>query len=166
MMNRIRLGKVETMVKEVQLIDEYYDDEDDEDLLFVPPSYYDSDEQLAIFACLLLLKQLFERLESMTPQDIVDEVDGILDDFESELVQTATSQIDSTVYDSFRNELIEWNIPVFGGYVKQDVSMYPILRSSIKGLVDQLRNDLKTKSQFFIDNLSKNDFDASTFITH
>lgn len=146
------------MVKEVQLIDEYYDDEEDDELLFAPPPYFDYDEQLAIFACLLLLKQLFERLELMTPQDIVDEIDSILDDFESELVQTATSQIDSTVYESLRKDLIEWNIPLFGGYVKQDVSMYPILNSSIKGVVDQLRNDLKSKAQFFNDNLTKDQF--------
>ena len=30
MMNRIRLGKVETMVRREQFIDEYYEDEDDE----------------------------------------------------------------------------------------------------------------------------------------
>ena len=146
------------MVKQVQLIDEYYDDEDDDELLFVPPSYYESDEQLVIFACLLLLKQLYERWESMTPQEIGDEIDGILDEFESELVETASSKVDSAVWDSLREELVEWNIPIFGNHVQQDTSMIPIMVASLTALINQLRDELSVKSQFFSENMSKDDF--------
>lgn len=146
------------MVKQVQLIDEYYDDEDDDELLFVPPSYYESDEQLVLFACLLLLKQLYEDLEPMTPQEIVDEVDDLLDTFESDFIKTAKGQIDSAVWESLKHELTEWNIPLFGNYVAQDTSMYSIMENSIKSAVNQLRYDLKAKSQFFVENMSKGMF--------
>lgn len=141
------------------MIDEYYDEDDDE-LLFVPPSYYSSDEQLVLFACLLLIRELFEKLNSMTPEEILEEINGVLDNFESELVATATSQVDSAVYESLRQELVEWNIPIFGDYVQQDVSMYPIMEDSIHSAVSQLEYDLKAKTQFFIDNLSKDTFNV------
>ena len=152
------------MVKQVQLIDEYYDDEDDDELLFVPPSYYESDEQLVLFACLLLLKQLYEQLQPMSPQEIMEEVDDLLDTFESDFIKTATGQIDSVVWDSLREELVEWNIPVFGNYVVQDSSMIPIMEDSIKSTVNQLRYDLKAKTRFFVDNMTKDLFSIVTNI--
>ena len=68
------------MVKIIQEIEEYYQsDEDDNDpySLFYAPSYYDIDEQLVIVACLMLLEQRYRVMQSMTPQEIVDEIDGI-----------------------------------------------------------------------------------------
>lgn len=144
------------MVKQLQTIDEYYEDEDD-DLTFAPPSYFESDERLVLIAVLMLLEQRYRLLSSMTPQDIVDEIDEIMDSFQSELLTTAEAKVDSAVWDSLLKELIEWNIPVMG-YVEQDTSMYPIMVMSLTGLVNQLRDELKVKAQFFNDNMSKGDF--------
>lgn len=144
------------MVKQLQTIDEYYEDEDD-DLTFAPPSYFESDERLVLIAVLMLLEQRYRLLSSMTPQDIVDEIDEIMDSFQSELLTTAEAKVDSAVWDSLLKELIEWNIPIMG-YVEQDTSMYPIMMMSLTGLVNQLRDELKVKAQFFNDNMSKGDF--------
>jgi len=144
------------MVKQLQTIDEYYEDEDD-DLTFAPPSYFESDERLVLIAVLMLLEQRYRLLSSMTPQDIVDEIDEIMDSFQSELLTTAEAKVDSAVWDSLLKELIEWNIPIMG-YVEQDTSMYPIMIMSLTGLVNQLRDELKVKAQFFNDNMSKGDF--------
>lgn len=144
------------MVKQLQTIDEYYEDEDD-DLTFAPPSYFESDERLVLIAVLMLLEQRYRLLSSMTPQDIVDEIDEIMDSFQSELLTTAEAKVDSAVWDSLLKELIEWNIPIMG-YVEQDTSMYPIMVMSLTGLVNQLRDELKVKAQFFNDNMSKGDF--------
>lgn len=144
------------MVKQLQTIDEYYEDEDD-DLTFAPPSYFESDERLVLIAVLMLLEQRYRLLSSMTPQDIVDEIDEIMNSFQSELLTTAEAKVDSAVWDSLLKELIEWNIPIMG-YVEQDTSMYPIMMMSLTGLVNQLRDELKVKAQFFNDNMSKGDF--------
>lgn len=144
------------MVKQLQTIDEYYEDEDD-DLTFAPPSYFESDERLVLIAVLMLLEQRYRLLSSMTPQDIVDEIDEIMDSFQSELLTTAEAKVDSAVWDSLLKELIEWNIPIMG-YVEQDTSMYSIMVMSLTGLVNQLRDELKVKAQFFNDNVSKGDF--------
>ncbi len=144
------------MVKQLQTIDEYYGDEDD-DLTFAPPSYFESDERLVLIAVLMLLEQRYRLLSSMTPQDIVDEIDEIMDSFQSELLTTAEAKVDSAAWDSLLKELIEWNIPIMG-YVEQDTSMYPIMVMSLTGLVNQLRDELKVKAQFFNDNMSKGDF--------
>lgn len=144
------------MVKQLQTIDEYYEDEDD-DLTFAPPSYFESDERLVLIAVLMLLEQRYRLLSSMTPQDIVDEIDEIMDSFQTELLTTAEAKVDSAVWDSLLKELIEWNIPIMG-YVEQDTSMYPIMVMSLTGLVNQLRDELKVKAQFFNDNMSKGDF--------
>lgn len=144
------------MVKQLQTIDEYYEDEDD-DLTFAPPSYFESDERLVLIAVLMLLEQRYRLLSSMTPQDIVDEIDEIMDSFQSELLTTAEAKVDSAVWDSLLKELIEWNIPIMG-YVEQDTSMYSIMMMSLTGLVNQLRDELKVKAQFFNDNMSKGDF--------
>lgn len=144
------------MVKQLQTVDEYYEDEDD-DLSFAPPSYFESDERLVLIAVLMLLEQRYRLLSSMTPQDIVDEIDEIMDSFQTELLTTAEAKVDSAVWDSLLKELIEWNIPVMG-YIEQDTTMYPIMLLSLTGLVNQLRDELKVKAQFFNDNMSKGDF--------
>ena len=43
-------------------------------------------------------------------------------------------------------------------YVSQDTSMYPIVEESINTLCNQLKGELKQKSLFFLDNMSKDDF--------
>ena len=151
------------MVKQVQLIDEYYedDDEDDKFTLFVPPSYFEYDEQLVLIACLMLLEQRYRLLLSMTPESIVDEIDDIMDSLESELIDTARVKVDNTVWDSFLKELIRFNIPVFG-YVEQDTSMYKIMETSLKGTIYQLKYDLKSKSMFFDENRSNTEFDITS----
>lgn len=146
------------MVKRVQFIDEYYDDEDDDELLFAPPPYFDYDEQLVLIAVLMLLEQRYRLLKSMTPDDIMVEIDGIMDSLESELLSTATLKVDDAVFDALLKELNEWGIPVYG-VVSQDTSMIQIMENSIRGLVSQLRDDLKVKSQFFAENMSKDTFD-------
>ena len=93
------------MVKQLQTIDEYYEDEDD-DLTFAPPSYFESDERLVLIAVLMLLEQRYRLLSSMTPQDIVDEIDEIMDSFQSELLTTAEAKVDSAVWDSLREYLL------------------------------------------------------------
>lgn len=148
------------MVKQVQLIDEYYEDEDDDELLFLPPDYYTSDERLVLIAVLMLLEQRYRLLKSMTPEDIAGEVEGIMDSFLTELNDTARSKVDSAVWDSLLAELIEWNIPIIG-YVEQDTSMYPIMMASLAGLVTQLKYELLSKSLHFADNMSKDDFDIT-----
>lgn len=151
------------MVKEVQLVDEYYEydeDEDDKFTLFVPPVYYEYDERLCLIACLLLLEQRYRLLLSMTPQEIADEIKDIMDSLESELIATATTKVDDTVWGSFMNELIERNIPIYG-VVSQDTSMYPIMESSLISAIEQLKYDLLAKSLFFKDNMSNSDFDIT-----
>lgn len=147
------------MVKKNQTIEEYYDEDDDE-LSFIPPNYFESDEKLVLIACLLLLEQRYRLLESMSPSEVVDEIDSIMDSLESELIETARTKVDDAVFNSLREELIDYNIPIFG-YVEVDESMYQIMADSIKGLVNQLRDDLKVKSQFFEDNMSNTDFDIA-----
>lgn len=145
------------MVKRLQTIDEYYDEDDDE-LLFYPPSNKDDDEQLVILACLLILERFFKDIQSMTPETIVDEIDEKIDSLESELKETARARVGSAVWDEFRTELIEWRIPVFG-YIEQNTDMYDVMDSSITALVNQLRDDIKSKAEFFIVGMSKDDFD-------
>lgn len=143
------------MVKEIQTIEEYYDEDDEID--FYPPSDKDDDEKLVLLACLLILERYFNQLQSMTPQEVLDEIDGLTSSLESDLIETARNKVDSAVWESFVDELTEYKIPVFG-YVKQNVSMYPIMDSSITALVNQLRDDIKSKARFFLDNMSNSDF--------
>lgn len=147
------------MVKKNQTIEEYYDEDDDE-LSFIPPNYFESDEKLVLIACLLLLEQRYRLLESMTPSEVMDEIDEIMDSLEDELRKTAKTKVDDAVFNSLREELIDYSIPIFG-YVEVDESMYPIMDSSITSLVNQLRDDLKTKSMFFDENMSNSDFDIT-----
>lgn len=146
------------MVKQTQTIDEYYEDDDDE-LMFVPPLYYESDERLVLIAVLMLLEQRYRLLKSMTPEDILDEIDDVMNSFKDELIDTATVKVDNAAWDAHLKELIEWNIPVMG-YVEQDTSMYQVMEDSLTGLVNRLRDDLKSKARFFTEAMSKDDFDV------
>ena len=146
------------MVAQIQYIDEYYDDSSDEDdeYLFYAPTYFPIDEQLVIVACLMLLEQRYKVMKSMTPQRIVDEIDDIMDSLNRELTDTALSKVDSTVRDYFDKVMSQYNVP--DRYVEQDTSMYDIIDESITTLCNQLKGELKQKSMFFSDNMSKDDF--------
>lgn len=149
------------MVKQVQTIDEFYDpfeDDDDPLMIFSAPDYYDSDEQLVLIACLMLLEQRYRMMQSMTPQRVLDEIDSIAKSLKKDLKTTAINRVHSNVYDYFSEKLLEFGIPQ-SGYVEQDTSMDKIIRQSIDNLVNQLRDELKVKTMFFIDNMSKGDFD-------
>ena len=93
----------------------------------------------------------------MTPQRIVDEIDDVMDSLNRELTDTALSKIDATVRDYFDKLMSQYNVP--NKYVEQDTSMYDIIDESITTLCNQLKGELKQKSMFFADNLSKGDFD-------
>ena len=92
----------------------------------------------------------------MTPQRIVDEVEEIIDSLNTELKLTAIDKIDSTVWDFFDKLMSDYNIP--DKYVSQDTSMYPIVEQSIDTLCSQLKGEIKQKSMFFVDNLTKDTF--------
>lgn len=149
------------MVKRIQTVDEYYDpyeDDDDPLMIFSAPDYYDSDEQLVLIACLMLLEQRYRMMQSMTPQRMLDEIDDIAKSLKKELKTTAINRIHSNVYDYFSAKLLEFGIPQ-SGYVEQDTSMDDIIKQSIDNLVNQWRDELKVKGMFFVDNMSKGDFD-------
>ena len=146
------------MVARIQKIEEYYDSYDDDDPLaiFYAPTYFEVDEQLVIVACLMLLEQRYKVLQSMTPQRIVDEIDEIVENLNVELVETALSKIDSTVYNYFDKLMFDYNIP--NKYVSQDTSMYDIVAESINTLCIQLGGELKQKGLFFDGNMTKDSF--------
>lgn len=147
------------MVAQIQRIEEYYDpyeDDDDPLAIFYAPTRFDVDEQLVIVACLMLLEQRYKVLQSMTPQRIVDEIEDIVDSLEYELLDTALHKIDATVYDYFDNLMSDFDIP--NKYVSQDTSMYDIIAVSIDNMCIQLKGELKLKSMFFDDNMTKDSF--------
>ena len=145
------------MVAQIQKIDEYYQSEDDDDSdLFYAPTRFEVDEQLVIVACLMLLEQRYRVLKSMTPQRIVDEVEDIIDSLNVEMSSTAIDKIDRATFEFFNKMMEDYNIP--SKYVSQDTSMYPIVEQSIDTLCNQLKGELKQKSMFFVDNLSKDTF--------
>ena len=146
------------MVKQIEEFEDYYnlDEDDDDEFLFYAPTRFDVDEQLVIVACLMLLESRYRVLKSMTPQRIVDEIDEMIDSLNIELTDTAISKIDSTVYDYFNKLMKSYNVPL--KYVEQDTSMYDILEQSITTLCNQLKGEIKQKSMFFKDNLSKDTF--------
>lgn len=149
------------MVKQIQVTDEYYEpyeDDDDPLAIFTAPTYYESDEQLVLIACLMLLEQRYRLLQSMTPQQVVDEVEEIMDSLYAELSDTAYEKSYAHIKKYFDQLLISFTIPVDGGYVSMDTSMLEIMDDSISGLVSQLGNELKLKSKFFRDNMSKDNF--------
>lgn len=146
------------MVKQVQEIEEYYESSDDDDsYLFYAPTYFTTDEQLVIVACLLLLEQRYRVLQSMTPQEIVDEIEEIIDGLNVELADTALSKVESCVKSYFDDLMNDYGIP--SKYVSQDTSMYDIIEESITTLTNQLKGEIKQKALFFVDNLSKDSFD-------
>ena len=147
------------MVKQIQETEEYYQsDEEDDDphSLFYAPSYYEIDEQLVIVACLMILEQRYRVMESMTPQEVLNNVDEIVESLNKELSKTAIDKTDATVKTYFDNIMRDYSIP--SKYVSQDTSMYRILDESINTLCSQLQGELKQKSMFFVDNMSKDDF--------
>lgn len=149
------------MVKRIQQIDEYYElsDEDDDDpyALFVAPTYYETEEQLVLIACLMILEQRFRLMQSMSPEQVLDEVDSIMDSLETDLLATANVQVSSHVQDYLYSLLSDFSIP-YQGYVTADASMIEIMDDSVSALVNQLRDEIKVKSKFFSDNLSKDFF--------
>lgn len=147
------------MVKRIQEIEEYYESDEDEDPLaiFTAPTYYTVEEQLVLIACLLLLQQRYVLLQSMTLQDIADEIDGIMDSLNDELFTTAYDKSYAHIENYFFDVLDEFNIPRTG-YVGMDISMLEIMGDSLDALINQLRDELKVKTKFFKDNLSKDTF--------
>ena len=145
------------MVARIQEIEEYYhSDEDDDSDLFYAPTRFDIDEQLVIVACLMLLEQRYRVMKSMTPQQLVDEVEDIVDALNIELQTTAITKIDRTVWDYFDKLMEDYSIP--DKYASQDTSMYEIIEESINTLCNQLKGEIKQKSMFFDGNLTKDTF--------
>lgn len=145
------------MVSLIQKLEDYYQFEDDDDSdLFYAPTRFEIDEQLVIVACLMLLEQRYRVLKSMTSQQIVDEIDDIVDALNRELSDVAVSKIESATIDYFDKWMEKYNIP--SKYVGYDVSMHPIIEESINTLCNQLKGEIKQKSMFFNDNLTKDTF--------
>ena len=105
----------------------------------------------------MLLEQRYRLLQSMTLQEIVDEIDDIMNSLYSELSDTAYNKAYGHIEEYFFNLLDDYNIPRTG-YASMDTSMLEIMDDSIVGLVYNLRDELKVKSKFFKDNLSKDTF--------
>lgn len=146
------------MVRQFQTIDEYYEDDDDDLLgLFYVPDYYDYDEQLVLMACLLKIKQVYDRMQSMTSQRVVDEIDDIVKTLKSDLKDTAIREVHNVVFDYFSDVLDEYNIPQ-SGYVQQDTSMDAVIKQSIENLCNNLRDELKLKGMHFDEIKSKGSF--------
>ena len=147
------------MVKQIQEIDEYYHQEDEDDdpyAIFYAPDYYTTDEQLVIVAVLMLLEQRYRVMKSMTPQRVLDEIEDLMTSLNNELKSTATTKVQEHTQKFLNKTLMDYSIPL--GYLDIDTSMIEIMEDSIDGLVNQLGDELKVKSKFFIDNLSKDTF--------
>jgi len=146
------------MVKQFDEIIDYYnlDEDEDDDDLFYAPTRFEIDEQLVIVACLMIVEQRYRVLKSMTPQRMVDEVEDIIDAMNVELTSTALDKIEDATYSFFSNLLNDYGIPT--GYVSQDTSMNEIIDESITTLCNTLKGELKQKSLFFVDNLTKDTF--------
>ena len=146
------------MVKRFDELTDYYnlDEDDDDSDIFYAPTRFEVDEQLVIVSCLMLLEQRYRVLKSMTPSRMVDEVDDIIDALNIELTDTALDKIEDATYSFFSNLLNDWGIP--SGYVSQDTSMDDIIDESITTLCNTLKGELKQKSLFFRDNLTKDTF--------
>ena len=119
------------MVAQIQYSDEYYDpyeDDDDPLAIFTAPTYFETDEQLVLIACLMLLEQRYRLLQSMTLQDIVDEIEEIMSSLESELNTTAYDKGYSHIREYFFSILDDYSIPRTG-YVEMDTSMLDLMRT-------------------------------------
>ena len=148
------------MVKQMQLNDEFYESSDDDDPLevFSAPSYFDTDEKSVLIACLMIIEQRYRLLQSMSPSQIVDELEEIMDSLLSDLDDMAYTQAENHIKSSFEELLSDYSIP--DGYVDMDYSMLELIEDGIDGLVSQLGNELKVKAKFFRDNMSKDSFDV------
>ena len=148
------------MVKQIQLNDEFYEVSDDDDPLevFSAPTQFDTDEQLVLIACLLLLQQRYVLLQSMSPSQIVDELEEIMDSLLVELDDMAYIQSEAHIRKYFEGILSDYSVPL--SYVDMDYSMLGLMEDSIENLVNQLHGELKVKAKFFRDNLSKDNFDV------
>lgn len=149
------------MVKQIQTVDEYYepydDDEDDPLAVFSAPTYFETDEQLVLIAFLMLLEQRYRLMQSMTPQEIVDEVEEIMASFQTELFETIDSKATTHIRNYFEKVLNEFSIPNTN-YVAMDTSMLDLMRESLSNMVNQITGEIKVKSMFFEDNMSKDSF--------
>ena len=148
------------MVRQIQTSDEYYEPYEDDDplMVFSAPDYYDTDEQLVLIACLMLLEQRYRLLQSMTPSQVVDEIEEIMDSLLTDLDNISYTQVERHIQSYFNGLLDEYNIP--DGYVDMDYSMIDIMEDSIFNLVTQLSGELKVKSKFFQDNMSNDTFNV------
>ena len=106
----------------------------------------------------MLLEQRYRLMKSMTLEQIVDEIEEIIASLESELNTVAYDQAYSHIHSYFLEVLDEFNIP-YVGYVSVDTSMIELMRESITNMTNQLRDEIKSKANFFVDNMSKGDFD-------
>lgn len=147
------------MVKQIQLTEEYYDldEEDDEYSIFSAPTYFTTEEQLVLIACLMLLEQRYRLLKSMTLEQVQDEIEDIMSSLESELNNVAYNQAYSHIHTYFVGVLDKFNIP-YEGYVSVDTSMIELMQMSLTNAINQLRDEIKVKTSFFEDNLSKDTF--------
>lgn len=147
------------MVKQIQTSDEYYDPYEDDDYplgIFVAPDYFETDEQLVLIACLMILEQRYRLMQSMTPSQVMDEIESIMDSLLVDLDDMAYSQAERHIRNYFESILSDYSIP--DGYVDMDYSMIDIMIDSIDNLVTQLGGELKVKSKFFVDNMTIDDF--------
>lgn len=150
------------MVKQIEEIEDYYnlDEDDDDQFLFYAPTHFETDEQLVIVACLIILERNYRVLKSMTPQQVVDEVEDIVDALDSELSTTAINQIDSANRRFFEEFMNRYGVPVGKGYASRDTSMYDIVEESLKTMSSMLKGELKQKAMFYRDNLTKDNFNV------
>ena len=150
------------MVKQIQLTEEYYDyyddEDDDEDKIFIAPLRFEYDEQLVLIVLLTLLQQEYIRMQSMTPEEILDEIDDMMASFEPKLQSVAYTQASNHIKEYFDSLLNDFTIPVDGGYVSMDTTKLDLMRQSLTNMVNQLRDELRVKTKFFKDNLSKDNF--------
>lgn len=148
------------MVKQIQDTDEFYepyDDDDDPLAVFSAPTYYETDEQLVLIACLMILEQRYRLLQSMSPSDVVEEIENVISSLDVELKDTARVRVTNHLESYLKELMADFSIP--DGYVNIDTSMLDIMEDSLNALTNQLRDELKVKSKFFRDNMSKDSFD-------
>lgn len=147
------------MVKQIQYNDEFYEPYDDDDpiAIFSAPTYYETDEQLVLIACLMVLESRYRLMQSMSPSEVVEEVESIVSSLETELLDTATNRASSHIHEYFEKLLDSFSIPDLN-YVSMDTSMIEIMQDSLRGMLNQLRDEIIVKSKFFRDNLSKDNF--------
>lgn len=150
------------MVKQYQMIEEYYYLDDDKDLtsMFYAPTYYTSEEQLIILSCLRLLEERFHLLQSMTLEQIIDEIDSIMGSLQTELSDNAERKVSEYIFEYLMTVLDVYGIPE--GYVEEDTSMIPLMLLSLDGMVNQLHYEIKSKALFFKDNLTNSEFDITS----